>query len=115
MSHSKSCAGIERVIRPARQAKPQHIHRRLRRLGLELGETTQASEAPVRTNSELCSNGMPAAVSGTVPDTPDCSACLNQFLDVGSHVELEMWKTLGLGCDEIQEVDLRNEGDMRVI
>ena len=102
--------GVRAVALLARQAEPQHIHRRAIVVALKSRSLAHGRMAPVAADHEISADGE-RSVRRVGDHAGDASILLDQVCRLGLHAQVERLIALALLGEEVEEVPLRHQRD----
>ena len=116
VEHHEHLARVEpngqlgRIVRAARDAHPEHVHRRTEVLDLEAGPRSHGGMAPVRPDDELGAH-LERSVGRAGLHSNDAVAFGQEVRDLRLQTKPEAAVALRLLREEIEEVPLRHQSD----
>src|SRR5712691_5694748 len=110
---AKATAGLLWITRLAGQAEPEHIHWWSGLYRLKSSQATYAREATVCSHCKHCPHLVPAILS-TILNAVNIPILLNQLLRSCAHHQLKVWIALRLGGNEFEEMQLRDQCNIRI-
>ena len=110
MAEIDKAAGLLRIVRPPRQAHPQHIHRRAKICHRETRSLAHGRVTPVGADDEVGADlDRATRAVGVQPD--NAIALEDQIVRVGLHPQIKARVAAPLFPQEIQEIPLRHQRD----